>query len=92
MRSLLRFALFAIALVCALLSGCPRMPVAEGCASGAVRCSDRGVPQLCDPQGRWTPMDDQCSAHNAQCCVTRAYSARLIAVCLPMTEACHAAE
>lgn len=76
----------------ACLSGCPRMPPAEGCGSGAVRCSERGVPQLCDPQGRWTPMDDQCGAHNAQCCVTRAYSARLIAVCLPMTEACHAAE
>lgn len=81
-----------LALGVSLLSGCPRMPAAEGCASGAVRCSERGVPQLCDSQGRWTPMDDQCSAHEAQCCVTSAYSSRTIAVCLPMTEACHAAQ
>lgn len=83
---------FLLALGVSLLSGCPRMPAAEGCASGAVRCSERGVPQLCDSQGRWTPMDDQCSTHEAQCCVTAAYSARTIAVCLPMSEVCHAAQ
>ncbi len=75
----------------ACLAGCVRLPPSDRCGAGAVRCSLQGVPQLCDPQGRWTPMDEQCSRSNGQCCVTSAYSARRIALCLPREEACRGA-
>lgn len=87
----LGLALF-LGLSASLLSGCPALPKADGCTVGAVRCSEQGVPQTCDVGKRWTPMDDQCSAHEAQCCVTNAYSSRVIATCLPMSEVCHAAQ
>lgn len=94
LRAIAALAFAALCIVGPMLSltGCPGMPSVDGCTVGAVRCSERGVPQTCDVGKRWTPMDDQCSAHGAQCCVTAAYSSRTIAVCLPMSEACHVAQ
>lgn len=63
------------------LPGCP-MPPIDHCTVGAARCSPNGVPQHCDTEGRWTPVDDQCAAYGNECVVTRAYSERNIAVCL----------
>jgi hypothetical protein len=68
--------------------GCASLPPRDGCQPSSVRCSSEGVPQLCDPQGRWTPMDDRCAAHRARCCVVRAQHARSLAVCLPQEEDC----
>lgn len=86
--------LAVIALVCiaVLVVGCPRLPDVDGCAPLAVRCSPNGVPQLCDPDTRWTPVDEQCSRYGNECVVTRAYSSRTIAVCLSPNDAREAHE
>lgn len=74
-------AVFAIAAPVLLLPGCP-MPQIDNCTPLSVRCSPSGVPQHCDPDTRWTPVDDQCSRFGNECIVTRAYSDHPIAVCV----------
>jgi hypothetical protein len=74
--------------IAACVGSCASLPARDGCEPSIVRCSAQGVPQLCDPQGRWTPMDDRCAAHRARCCIVRGSNSRLIAACLPEQEQC----
>ena len=75
-----------------MLSGCPRMPPVDGCAALSVRCSPNGVPQHCDTDGRWTPVDDRCASYGNECVVTRAYSSRELSLCLTPEHAAQARE
>lgn len=75
--------------IAACVSSCVSLPGRDGCQPSVVRCSAQGVPQLCDPQGRWTPMDDRCAGYRARCCLVRTSDARLIAACLPEQEPCN---
>jgi len=90
LRMLVSIALLTLAAV--YFAACPTMPKVDHCTPLAVRCNINGVPQHCDTDGRWTPVDDQCAPYGNECVVTRAYSSRPIAVCLSPTNAREARE
>lgn len=77
------FSILFLVLSMLTIAGCPPWRgQPDGCQSGATRCNDAGVPQVCSPQRYWTNGDRPCGDLGQTCCLTQLRGAPLHA-CLP---------